>query len=68
MKKNSLFALPALLCLIFVPENPSGKTTLPVLPIPVIGTVVDSVTGSPIENALVLLFDANDTSQNPVPV
>ena len=67
MKKISHFALIALVCLIFVPKNSSGKTILPVVPIPVIGTVVDSVTSSPIENALVLLFDVNDTSQNPVP-
>ena len=67
MKKISHFALIALVCLIFVQKNSSGKTILPVVPIPVIGTVVDSVTGSPIENALVLLFDVNDTSQNPVP-
>ena len=67
MKNNSPFTLIALLFLIFVIKNSSAKTILPVVPIPVVGTVVDSVTSSPIENALVLLFDVNDTSQNPVP-
>ena len=65
MKKNIPFALIALLSLIFASTNSSAKSILPVVPVPVAGTVVDSVTGSPIEGAMVILIDANDTSSNP---